>query len=55
MDLMVGRRKREVFMSSIGQPIKEYLVNFNFFIDIMKAMDLNYIIYLNLIKVNITL
>ena len=35
MDLMVGK-EIEVFMSSIGQPIVEYLVNFNFFIDIMK-------------------
>ena len=34
MDLMVGK-EIEVFMSSIGQPIVEYLVNFNFFIDIM--------------------
>uniref|UniRef100_A0A6C0CG36 mRNA (guanine-N(7))-methyltransferase n=1 Tax=viral metagenome TaxID=1070528 RepID=A0A6C0CG36_9ZZZZ len=35
MDLMVGK-EIEVFMSSIGQPIVEYLVNFKFFIDIMK-------------------
>ena len=35
MDLMVGK-EIEVFMSSIGQPIIEYLVNFKFFIDIMK-------------------
>ena len=35
MDLMIGK-EIEVFMSSIGQPLVEYLVNFNFFIDIMK-------------------
>ena len=35
MDLMVGK-EIEVFMSSIGQPLVEYLVNFNFFIDMMK-------------------
>ena len=34
MDLMVGK-EIEVFMSSIGQPLVEYLVNFNFFIDMM--------------------
>ena len=28
--------KIEVFMDSIGQPIDEYLVNFDFFIDTMK-------------------
>ena len=28
--------KIEVFMDSIGQPIDEFLVNFDFFIDIMK-------------------
>jgi hypothetical protein len=35
MDLMVGK-EIEVFMSSIGQPLVEYLVNFNFFKDMMK-------------------
>jgi hypothetical protein len=35
MDRMVGK-EIEVFMSSIGQPLVEYLVNFNFFIDMMK-------------------
>ena len=32
---MLGQ-KIEVFMTSIGQPIVEYLVNFEYFIDIMK-------------------
>ena len=34
MDSMLGN-EIEVFMSSIGQPIIEYLVNFGFFVDIM--------------------
>ena len=35
MDSMLGN-EIEVFMSSIGQPIIEYLVHFGFFVDIMK-------------------
>jgi len=35
MDDMLGK-EIEVFMASIGQPFVEYLVNFEFFIDIMK-------------------
>lgn len=34
MDSMLGK-EIEVFMSSIGQPIVEYLVNFSFFVELM--------------------